>query len=412
MAGDITLYTTPVTWETALTVCNSQGQNLVQIYREAKNHLLKEHLLDHLGMHIWIGLYAPNPSDNTNRIWSDDGSPPSYENWSPSKTEGAGYLCTYIVVENTGLEWNLADCDTEKKSFMCEEDKSICTTGIYYTYTQWRSGSFSGSFYISPATVPGCINTCESIIANGYVCWGFVYRVTTDPNACLTYDSTDDPYYNIINQQYSGNHYNYIRNCNLTIHVRSHCSACFPTTPHPTTLVQTTTEDHTTEIHTTTEDHTTRVHTTTEEVEMTEDRITTIKDDTTTEYRTTVTTGEKTTQTTPEIGTSNGNQTRPGGGIYPYCTCTCQNVTTTLSLEESIQEIVNNIKVDKRKMSSHTRKLTSAKDSRPSSASIGYFGIVMLSTTFGILVFLDFHRLIDKCCTIFKPLKDQHSSQC
>ncbi|VDI25906.1 Hypothetical predicted protein, partial [Mytilus galloprovincialis] len=205
-------------------------------------------------------------------------------------------------------------------------------------------------------------------------------------------------------------------------HVRSHCSACFPTTPHPTTLVQTTTEDHTTEIHTTedhttrvhttTEDHTTRVQTTTEAVEMTEDRITTIKDDTTLEYRTTVTTGEKTTQTTTEIGTSNGNQTRPGGGIYPYCTCTCQNVTTTLSLEESIQEIVNNMKVDKRKMSSHTRKLTSAKDSRPSSASIGYFGIVMLSTTFGMLVLLDFHRFIDKCCTIFKPLKDQHSSQC
>ncbi|XP_063415967.1 uncharacterized protein LOC134697613 [Mytilus trossulus] len=408
MAGDITLYTSPVTWETAFTVCNSHGQNLVQIYREAKNHLLKEHLLDHLGMHIWIGLYAPNPSDNTNRIWSDDGSSPIYENWSPSKTEGAGYLCTYIVVENTGLEWNLADCDTEKKSFMCEEDKRICTTGISYTFTKWRSGSFSGSFYISPATVPDCINTCESIIANGYVCWGFVYRVTTDPNACLTYDSTDDPYYNIINQQYSGNHYNYIRNCNLTIHVRSHCSACFPTIPLQTTLVKTTIADHTTEI-----------HTTTEEIEMTDDRITETTPEnvmTTDDHATATeddrTTGEKAAQTTTELGTSNINQTIPGGGSSPYCTCTCQNVTTTLSLEESIQEIVNNIKVDKRKMSSHTRKLTSAKDSRPSSASIGYFGIVMLSTTFGMLVFLDFHRLIDKCCTSFKPKKDQQSSQC
>ncbi|VDI02276.1 Hypothetical predicted protein [Mytilus galloprovincialis] len=168
-------------------------------------------------MHIWIGLYAPNPSDNTNRIWSDDGSSPIYENWSPSKTEGAGYLCTCTVVQNTGLEWNLADCDTEKKSFMCEEDKSICTTGVYYTFTKWRSGSFSGTVYLSSATVPDCIYACESIISNGGVCWGFLYRVTTNPNACVTYDTTgDDPYYNIINQQYSGNHYNYIRTCNLT----------------------------------------------------------------------------------------------------------------------------------------------------------------------------------------------------
>ncbi|CAC5390344.1 unnamed protein product [Mytilus coruscus] len=413
------------------------------------------------GMHIWIGLYAPNPSDNTNRIWSDDGSSPIYENWSSSKTEGAGYLCTYTVVQNSGLEWNLADCDTEKKSFMCEEDKRICTTGVYYTFTKWHSGSFTGSFYLSPATVQDCVNICEWIIANYGVCWGFVFRVTTNPNACLTYDDTDDPYYNIINQQASGNHYNYIRNCNLTIHVLSQCPACFPTTEvttlteDPTTEVHTTTDDHTTEVHTTTEDRTTRVQTTMEAGEMTtEDRTASIKDDATTKYRTTettlenemttedhatameddrttddltkettkenamttedgtttmkdeTTTGEKTTQTTIEVGLSISNTTSPQRGSSPYCTCTCQNVTTTLSLEESIQKIVNNIKVDSRKMSSYTRKLTSAKDSRPSSENIGYFGIVMLSTIFGMLVVLDFQRFIGKCCTIFKSKKD------
>ncbi|VDI28275.1 Hypothetical predicted protein [Mytilus galloprovincialis] len=259
------------------------------------------------GMHIWIGLYAPNPSDNTNRIWSDDGSSPIYENWSSSKTEGAGYLCTYTVVQNTGLEWNLADCDTEKKSFMCEEDKRICTTGVYYTFTKWHYGSFTGNRFISPATAQDCTNACESIIGNNGVCWGFVLRVTSDPMVCRTYDDTDDPYYNIINQKASGNHYNYIRNCNLTIHVRSQCPACFPTTEDPTTEVQTTTEDHTTEEHTTTKHHSTGVHTTTEVGEMTtEDRTTTKKDYTTAEYRTTETT-LKNEMTTEDHATAMGD---------------------------------------------------------------------------------------------------------
>ncbi|XP_063413495.1 uncharacterized protein LOC134695932 [Mytilus trossulus] len=489
MAGDITLNTTPVTWDTALTVCNSRGQNLVQIYREAKNHLLKEHLSSYLGMHIWIGLYAPNPSDNTNRIWSDDGSSPIYENWSPSKTEGAGYLCTYIVVENTGLEWNLADCDTKKKSFMCEEDKlhvrsqcPACFPTTEYPTTEVQTTTEDHTTEEHTTTedhTTGIHTTTEDHTTEEHTTTEYhttEVQTTTEDHTTEEHTTTEDHTTEVQTTTEDHTTEEHTTTEDHTNEVQTttedhtteehtttedHTTEEHTTTEDHTTEVQTTIEDHTTEEHTTTEDHTTGVHTTTEVGEMTtEDRTTTKQDDTTTEYRTKETTlknemttedhatamdgekttedlttettkenamtteegttimkvetstGVKTTQTTKEVVTSIGNPARPGGGISPYCTCTCQNVTTTLSLEESIQEIVNNIKVDKRKMSSHTRKLTSAKDSRPSSASIGYCGIVMLSTTFGMLVFLDFHRLIDKCCTIFKRKKDHHRSQC
>ncbi|CAG2186484.1 unnamed protein product [Mytilus edulis] len=84
-------------------------------------------------------------------------------------------------------------------------------------------------------------------------------------------------------------------------------------------------------------------------------------------------------ETTNDI-TTQKEFTTISAGKTPYCVCTCYNVTKQMSLEESINEIVNEIEVDKSKTSSFTRQHSSAWDSRKSSASIaGLAGEVLLA---------------------------------
>ncbi|CAG2186482.1 unnamed protein product [Mytilus edulis] len=88
----------------------------------------------------------------------------------------------------------------------------------------------------------------------------------------------------------------------------------------------------------------------------------------------------------------------------PYCICTCSNVTEQISLEESINEIVNEIKVDESKTSSYIRKHTSAWDSRKSSASIGFVGIAIMISIASLLVCLDSASLIFRICGLIRKL--------
>jgi hypothetical protein len=87
-----------------------------------------------------------------------------------------------------------------------------------------------------------------------------------------------------------------------------------------------------------------------------------------------------------------------------YCVCACINVTSALTLEERIKEIVDYLKIDKAKTSFSIRKRTSAEDKRPFSVGIGYAGIATLISVFGFLIFLDFHFLIAKLCTLCKNI--------
>ena len=87
-----------------------------------------------------------------------------------------------------------------------------------------------------------------------------------------------------------------------------------------------------------------------------------------------------------------------------YCECACINVTSALTLEESLKEIVDYLKIDKTKTSFSIRKRTSAEDKRPSSVGIGYAGIAILVSVFGFFICLDFHFLIVKLCTLCKNI--------
>ncbi|VDI02274.1 Hypothetical predicted protein [Mytilus galloprovincialis] len=125
-----------------------------------------------------------------------------------------------------------------------------------------------------------------------------------------------------------------------------------------------------------------------------------------------VTTSQDQTTTSPPESTEVGKTssfttiqqrfTTNNTGKAPYCVCTCNNVTKQISLEESINEIVNEIKVDKSRTSTYTRKHTSDWDSRKSSASIGFVGIAILISIASLIVCLDSTSLIYRVCALFR----------
>ena len=58
-------------------------------------------------------------------------------------------------------------------------------------------------------------------------------------------------------------------------------------------------------------------------------------------------------------------------------------------LEPVIRQIQDQLKVNKTKLSSTIRKLTSAKDERKSSHAIGFVGALFISVIFGTVFFMD-----------------------
>ncbi|CAG2201213.1 unnamed protein product [Mytilus edulis] len=122
----------------------------------------------------------------------------------------------------------------------------------------------------------------------------------------------------------------------------------------------------------------------------------------------------KTETSTSEVTTEN---IRPittahnmGATTEQSCRCICktENVNTTISKEEKAEIAANiskELSVNVETLSSTIRSKTSAKDDRPSSASIGYIGVILLVTVFGGLIILDLpgfvtvateHRLVSK----------------
>ncbi|XP_071128148.1 uncharacterized protein [Mytilus edulis] len=71
-------------------------------------------------------------------------------------------------------------------------------------------------------------------------------------------------------------------------------------------------------------------------------------------------------------------------------------------LEPVIRQIQDELKVNKSKLSSTIRKLTSAKDDRKSSQTIGFFGAVFISVVFGMVVLIDIVMLKQHIENIWK----------
>ena len=65
------------------------------------------------------------------------------------------------------------------------------------------------------------------------------------------------------------------------------------------------------------------------------------------------------------------------------------NITNTKYIKEDVENITQALYVDKKTMSSYVRSKTCEEDDRPSSATVGYVGIVFIVVHFGLMIILD-----------------------
>ncbi|VDH93690.1 Hypothetical predicted protein, partial [Mytilus galloprovincialis] len=417
ISASTTLFIDPLTWNDANKYCKSIGQNLVAIARQAKEIYLQKAILDINSNinEIWIGLHVPDSKQPTDRVWTNNCFPPYwFENWSPSLNIGNGDLCAYVEVESGSMYWFLAECGTDTKPFICESSTAICEfeTGISYDIESDKRvpTGMSGTMQKNPGTEQECKEHC-----NGKpICWGFLFNPTVPK--CVMYDLYDDPFRTDNDQIDASGEDLYMKRCDFDLNedtndlivppydgcgsaVISDCVLCVSTTEESTTEYQTSVKE-TTSVKVSTADKatvtaiqsTTTEHNMTSTVEIATSDLhsTTIKSETIPIAETTI---DLTTQ--KEFTTVTAGKT-------PYCVCTCNNVSKQMSLEERINEIVKEIKVDKSKTSSFTRKHSSAWDSRKSSASIGYVGIAIMISIASLLLCLDSSSLISK---VFAKLK-------
>ena len=89
-----------------------------------------------------------------------------------------------------------------------------------------------------------------------------------------------------------------------------------------------------------------------------------------------------------------------------YCPCNSNSVQnlTSEQITEKLQELKEELTVDKKDLSSWKRKLVSADDHRASAQSIGYVGAVILGAVVLFFVVLDFPRLVADSKLFFRNL--------
>ncbi|VDH90654.1 Hypothetical predicted protein, partial [Mytilus galloprovincialis] len=443
-----TLYTELLTWNDANKYCTSNGQELVAIGREAKQHYLHKAILEKTpGINeLWIGLHVPDSNQLTKRVWTNTCFRPYwYSNWSASLKSGPKQLCAFVKVESDSMYWFLDVCDKATRPFICESILTVICSDIFYDTegdTTVLTGINGQNNEQNSRTEEECKTDCDW----KYKCWGFAYKPSV--SKCVIYDQIDDPFYIENNQVDSLGETLYMKRCNFELKVDtnvlsvpsyddcgltvvSRCVSCMAvieeTTQKQTTTFEVSSAEKTTETTTLTTEtlvnptvgvtsfglHPTKSHSkntstqTSSIYQSTENHVTYALEVTASHVQTS-TSQTETTSETDIFSTEQKEVTTKNTGKTPYCVCTCNNVTKQISVEESINEIVNEIKIDKLKTSSYTRKHTSAWDSRKSSASIGFVGIAILISIAGLIVCLDTASLIHR---VFEMIRKLGTSQ-
>ena len=84
--------------------------------------------------------------------------------------------------------------------------------------------------------------------------------------------------------------------------------------------------------------------------------------------------------------------------------CPCRNSTTytATELQAVVEEIIQNLTINKAATSKARRELTSAEDSRTSAQAVGGLGIAILSFVFAGIVILDAPRVLSVFCVRVK----------
>ena len=130
---------------------------------------------------------------------------------------------------------------------------------------------------------------------------------------------------------------------------------------------------------------------------------------TSTTTTTTPSTTTSTTTTTPSTTSSTTTMVQTSVASHSLCWCRCEsrasywwgyhnnnltNEEKTAILDVEIRRIRSELLVEKKVLSSYVRARTSVQDERTSAESMGYLGIVLLSTIVGLFVLSDCLKLI------------------
>ncbi|XP_052075031.1 uncharacterized protein LOC127712562 [Mytilus californianus] len=126
--------------------------------------------------------------------------------------------------------------------------------------------------------------------------------------------------------------------------------------------------------------------------------------------KTEMTTGYVTILTTLFTNTTLNRFNQSPVDVCSYdCPCIFGNGTVTIeTLDARIEQLKTVLQIDKKETSSYVRKLTCAKDSRPSAKNIGYIGILILVIVFGSIIMSDLISLVRFMQrTLFKKNNDR-----
>lgn len=135
----------------------------------------------------------------------------------------------------------------------------------------------------------------------------------------------------------------------------------------------------------------------------TKERLTTVIDQTTTTVLTTKNASSITMHTTDttKLTTTTDTTVISNNTTAQICYCPCGSsgywFLSDAELQQKIDEIIKEIKIDPKETSSAKRKLISVNDSRPSAKAIGSLGIIILVTVASFIVIMDVDIIFRNC---------------
>ena len=96
-----------------------------------------------------------------------------------------------------------------------------------------------------------------------------------------------------------------------------------------------------------------------------------------------------------------------------YCRCNISALNST-EIDKTVEELIQNLTVNKDTTSKTRRKLTSAEDDRPSAIAVGALGVIVLSTVVLLLFIFDFNVLVHQaiiCSSFIRSVLNARNTQ-
>ncbi|XP_078321452.1 uncharacterized protein LOC111116021 [Crassostrea virginica] len=387
------LHTSQVTWEEAYKVCKLRGLTLASLSAKSEVDEVK-FLVDSvknvfssyitISSSLWIGLRMESTSRSTSEFhWGDCTTilsiTKSFDQLK-SFTEATG--CGYVSYDSI----RLTRCDnTESMGFICENPNGVDSCFSTKSTTMYALGYKSKTALASSDCATECItSSCGAIyISSGDSCTLMSYK--SGLSSSLSQSQLASTYY-YHRRLFHDGPIPSVSDSGL-----SEDDLC--SLPIGSPIVTTALNDVTT----------TELITPTSIGEATSQPITTQPTPEVT------TTEDSTTQPTQEV-TTNDITTQINNGVsttiteystFNFSSCVCVCVEKNETLEEKIEKIVSELKVDTSVLSSTKRRKSCAEDPRPTAKSLGMFGVAIFALLLGFIISVDiirFLQYVNRCC--------------